>query len=63
MQLEGFELKPCPKCKEDEEISIDSSCELQVSVMLCHSCGYRFQTDYPEDETIRRWNALDREKP
>lgn len=45
----------CPKCDSDDGLSIDSCREMEVSVIDCCDCGFRFEGKCPEDVLEKRF--------
>lgn len=49
------ELGDCPKCKSEDGLNIDSSWELQESVISCCDCDFVFCDHLPEDQLIEKY--------
>ena len=56
---ENQDVKVCPKCGEDEDISIDSAWGMGSDV-TCDSCGHKVQSENPAalkgHNLLRRFN-------
>lgn len=52
-------IKNCPECDGDD-ITIESSRELEVSNMFCCDCDYTITGKVPEETLIKRWNRVKR---
>ncbi len=57
MRNEEVEAKNCPVC-DWNIIRVDSSRELQLSVVECNCCGIRIQRPVPEEEIVEIWNQM-----
>lgn len=51
----------CPKCG-NEDVDVNSSREMQVSVIQCFDCGFEKQYKVCEEDAIKKWNKI-RRKP
>lgn len=52
-------LGDCPECESDS-LGIDSSREMQCSVISCGDCGYSFSGEVPEETLTKQFLALER---
>jgi len=51
----GTVLKPCPRCKSSEDLSIDSCNSLGITVIQCE-CGHIYQSKCFEENIGKHWN-------
>lgn len=49
-------LGDCPSCKDEDSLTLVSSREMQLSVIYCTSCDFRFQGRYREEALITKFN-------
>ena len=54
-------IKICPKCGSDC-ITIESSREMQKSIISCDDCEYSIHKNIPEEDLIILWNKKRRLK-
>ena len=51
----GRKLKPCPECKSDQFLQIDSCGHMGISQVTC-DCGHVFESRCYEENIGRHWN-------
>lgn len=49
----------CPRCGY-EDLSVDSSIHMQVSIVSCDTCEFEKRGKCDEETLIERWNKLKR---
>lgn len=52
----------CPECQSEDGLSIDSCREMQVSVIDCGDCGFRYEGKCPEDVLEKRFKKKYKKK-